>query len=698
MSFLAPLFLLGALAIAGPIIFHLIRRTTREVTPFSSLMFLQPTPPRVTRKSRLENLWLLLLRCVVLALLAIGFARPFFHSAHSTPRAGDSGRRIVLLVDVSASMRRAQLWDGARAQADAWLRKTNPADEVAVCTFDRTVQTLLTFAEWKSMRVDERAAVAARRLAATSPGWGATHLDTALVRAAELLDEVAEEAVPQGEIVVISDLQEGSRLASLQGYEWARGLEVSLEPVRAKDEENAGLQWISETEEAGPTADNAPLRVRVATTTPAKREQFHLRWGDAANTAAAQALDIYVPAGQSRVVRPPPQPPDRALPLRLSGDDNEFDNTLFILPSERTQVPLLFLGQDLEDDPRGSLYYLLRGFPKTQRENVEISAHRSDAAVPAFQLQQAQLLVLGDGVPETALSSARQFAREGKIVLAPLTSVASGQTVAQLLEVPQMKVDEAQVRDYALFAQIDFQHPLFAPFADPRFSDFTKIHFWKYRRIDVAPLTGARTIARFDNGDPAIVQTPLGKGTVIIFASSWRPADSQLALSSKFVPLLHAVLEQSSNLPLRKAQYFIGDEVPLPPGTQPLTIHKPDGTELSGEPASVFRGTDQPGIYTVSPGALRFVVNLAPEESRTTPLTIERFASLGVPVRRLAQTSPVENAQREARAQAADLEARQKFWRWLIIGALGVLLLETLLAQKLSRPADGSITQPTAQT
>src|SRR5947208_550265 len=38
MSFLAPLFLLGALAVSLPVIFHLIRRTTRERTPFSSLM------------------------------------------------------------------------------------------------------------------------------------------------------------------------------------------------------------------------------------------------------------------------------------------------------------------------------------------------------------------------------------------------------------------------------------------------------------------------------------------------------------------------------------------------------------------------------------------------------------------------------------------------------------------------------------
>ena len=115
MNFLAPLFLLGNLAIAAPIVFHLIRRTTREVTPFSTLMFLQPTPPRVTRRSRLENLWLLLLRCAVLGLLALGFARPFLQrEADSSAPAAGAGKRTVLLVDTSASTRRDGLWDEAK--------------------------------------------------------------------------------------------------------------------------------------------------------------------------------------------------------------------------------------------------------------------------------------------------------------------------------------------------------------------------------------------------------------------------------------------------------------------------------------------------------------------------------------------------------------------------------------------------------
>src|SRR5215813_5284169 len=106
MSFLAPLFLLGAVAIALPVIFHLIRRTTKEKTVFSSLMFLAPSPPRLTRRSRLEHLLLLAVRCLVLCLLAMGFSRPFFKKPVSTTASPGTARRLVLLVDSSASMRR----------------------------------------------------------------------------------------------------------------------------------------------------------------------------------------------------------------------------------------------------------------------------------------------------------------------------------------------------------------------------------------------------------------------------------------------------------------------------------------------------------------------------------------------------------------------------------------------------------------
>ena len=78
MGLLAPLYIAGMVAIALPILFHLIRRTPEGRQAFSSLMFLQPSPPRITKRSRLQNILLLILRALALALLALAFARPFF--------------------------------------------------------------------------------------------------------------------------------------------------------------------------------------------------------------------------------------------------------------------------------------------------------------------------------------------------------------------------------------------------------------------------------------------------------------------------------------------------------------------------------------------------------------------------------------------------------------------------------------------
>ena len=289
---------------------------------------------------------------------------------------------------------------------------------------------------------------------------------------------------------------------------------------------------------------------------------------------------------------------------------------------------------------------------------------------------------LGDGATDAQLAAARQFARDGKLVVVPFTDAKSAALLGRLLEIPDLTAEEATVREYALLAQIDFQSALFAPFADPRFSDFTKIHFWHYRRVDAAKLPRARVLASFESRDPAILRVPLGKGGVIVFTSSWRPADSQLALSSKFVPMMHAILDESAGLPPARAQYFVGDEIALPPGAQPFTMRKPDGTETPVAAGGRFAATDQPGIYVANPGELRFVVNLDPEESRTSPLALDRLAALALPMEnKIAAAAAAEAGIHTA---ATEAEQKQKLWRWLVIAAVIFLLVETAIAAKLS--------------
>ncbi|HTL54645.1 MAG TPA: BatA domain-containing protein [Candidatus Limnocylindrales bacterium] len=691
MSFLAPLFLLGAAAVGLPIVFHLIRRTTRQRIPFSSLMFLFPTPPRLTQRSRLEDILLLVLRCSIIGLLAVGFSRPFIRKPVN-PAPSSDAKRILLLLDTSASMRRANLWSDAREKVQSVLRQTSPADQVGLFTFDRELKPLVTFEQWNAIPLAERVPRALRLVAVTTPGWAATRLDSALLRAAEILaDSSNKQALAPGEIILISDLQEGSHLDLLQGFEWPRNVAVEIEPLKPRHTDNASLQLVGE--EDGDPKSTTQVRVRVTNSNESRRDQFKVGWTGADGRSFAGApTELYVPPGQSRILSlAPPLPGVNSTCVLLQGDAEDFDNVAFALPADIAQLKVLYFGGESESDPKQSLYFLKRAFQETRRQTVQVQSNSGMGKVADDQVQAAQLVIVQDSLRPELVNTLRDALAAGKTMLFALKTEGMGETLAALLGLNQLNVTEVRPATYAMLAEIDFRDPLFVAFADPRFSDFTRIHFWKYRRLDAAAIPQARVLAKFDTGDPALLEVPAGKGRVLILASSWQPEDSQLALSTKFVPLLYSMLETTGAARGFPVHHLVGDIVPLNSiaehGTSSLTITTPNKTVItipSGE--TNFSETLVPGIYTVaSDHPLKtFAVNLDPAEGRTAPLAADELERLGVP---LKHPNPPASfaAERKSRLDNAELENRQKLWRWLIIAALLTLLLETWLAGRAQR-------------
>jgi len=87
----------------------------------------------------------------------------------------------------------------------------------------------------------------------------------------------------------------------------ARGMIVTLDPVVASARQNASVQWISESEDTENPGEAAPIRLRVTNAADAKREQFQLQWKSDGSPPQAP-LEVYAPAGQSRIVRAPNPP------------------------------------------------------------------------------------------------------------------------------------------------------------------------------------------------------------------------------------------------------------------------------------------------------------------------------------------------------------------------------------------------------
>jgi hypothetical protein len=117
--------------------------------------------------------------------------------------------------------------------------------------------------------------------------------------------------------------------------------------------------------------------------------------------------------------------------------------------------------------------------------------------------------------------------------------------------------------------------------------------------------------------------------------------------------------------------------------SEPATIALPDQTTIEAA-GGQFRQTTVPGIYTVNQGSIhwRFAVNLDPAETRTGPMVEDDLERLGIPLHTVSSLPAVQS---NRHLREAEIEGRQKLWRWLVIGALVALGVESWLAGRLTR-------------
>lgn len=713
MDFLTPVFAAVGLAAASiPIVLHMLRRAPTQEMPFSLVRFLKPSQPKLTKRSSIEHWPLMLLRILALVLIGLAFARPFLREVIPLAGSDDVVQSVTILIDKSASMRRDGIYEQVQKVVQETIDELGDQDLLSVSFYSASSESILSREGWVAANAGERKALVNGVKESYEPDWLATDTGSAMRIAA---DDLAAESkdrlnISKRRLVLITDFQRGSNLDELKTGDWPASVEVELKTVKPEARGNAGVTFVQDRR-----LDRT--RVRVSSAGDSVQQEFQLQPFDATGAEVGESIKVTVAPGQRRSLILPTADTTAGttvVGVELLGDEHPFDNVIDLPEVENPIVKVAHIGPSTFNDPESMRYYLQRVLSGNVERDVKLIDLVKDAGVLLPVPSDVQLAVATDAIPAGLIDSVGEFLSRGGTLLIAAPDVQAVESLRKFLPA-NLQVQEADVDEYAMFSSIDFDHPLFSAFADGRFSDFSSIRFWKHRNLQFSEEDRKdgdwSIVARFDTGLPAIVDIKAEEsGRIFLFATGWQPVDSQLALSTRFPPLLTRVLSLAS--PAQKDQIVqtVGDVIR--PGemlaTTDWTINFPDDVSRTAsdfvkekdspeaDPSTVTVTLDQPGRYSISGETdegeqvqVALIAGLAASESRTEPLPVGQLQVLGIGVESSdAFVSEEENSEDDAadgQLSASELEEQQKWWRWLLLAGLGCLLLESLWASAIEK-------------
>ena len=201
----------------------------------------------------------------------------------------------------------------------------------------------------------------------TKPGLRGSDLGQALVIAGEAIQEKQvepdEQPLAKREILVISDLQKGSKLGEVQGLRVAdrSGCRSSRSArmIRATAAWNRSRRGHSGGDRVGAVLPYQQL---------AQRHEEQLEFVAQSATGDPLNQKVHVPPGRSRVVEMPTEWLEQTIQQLSTRGDAAGSTTHITSPrNDKQTVRIVYIGEDKPNDAEGSLFYLQSAFQKRVR-------------------------------------------------------------------------------------------------------------------------------------------------------------------------------------------------------------------------------------------------------------------------------------------------------------------------------------------
>ena len=694
LSFTHAAFLAGLASLAIPILIHLLLRRKKVRLRFSTLQFFLKKDENTGRRRKLFHWLLLAARLGLLALLVSAFARPFLPASASASHAHQK-QQVVLVLDRSASMQATDAgisrWSRAKEQLRKTVAEMGSEDEVALVDCAAPVAVLSPFV---------RAEQLVPLIESLEPGFGEGEVGDGLQQAVKLLS--ARNSSGQPRIDIFSDLQR----QSCQKVIYAPvpdNIEVKIFPLGATNTPNLAVMDL-----VLQVAEKAPLQATVANYSDQNVRDGKLDWiidGESRGSSpvglsahAARSVTAPLPslaAGWHRVearlraqdrfawddaryqvIEVPP--PLRTLCVETRTGQPVFKEESFFVASalqpgrgDSNAPPALF---DLEKISPEALAKKLSGNPSPYRLVLlpalrELPEGSGRALLDFVQRGGGVLFFMGGGL------NASRYNAEFQELLPATVGRLEGETLTS--------------ENYWHLGEMDLKSAPFAVFNQPHSGDLTLAEFW--RRYALAPAASAQVLARFDDGTPFLVCKNVGQGRVALANTTADTGWTDWPKHKTFVPWLHSVSHYLAGDALSPGirpgeSLLAGTTAELDLGTgfgsQNFRVYSPGGAESAAKTdahGGLQLPLGKPGCYAIKDSGGRIVrllaVNPPRKESDLAAMNPQEF-----------QAQLVRGPARSASGWAADVLApgrsENELWRLFMLGAAGLLVLETMLSNR----------------
>lgn len=695
MNFLSPLFFGGLAALAIPVIIHLINRERKVVVQFPSLMFLHKIPYKSVRRQKIRHLLLLLLRLLALLLFIAAFARPWFDRSKHAGAASSGAREVVVLIDRSYSMGYGNRWTEALDKAREVTKTIGPADRATIVFFANEPQAAT---EPTADRTRMENALKTAKI--SSEG---TRFAPAIKMASEIL---GGSDLPRKDIVLISDFQRAG---------WAKREELALPPdITLRTMDVSGGNAGTDAGVVNVTTDRTRDSVRERVTVGARIANLSdkPRTVDAVLELGGRTLEskrVTLPARGAEQVRfaavVVPDKATRGL-VRITKDSLEADDQMFFTVAPDEAVSVLIV-EPSSARPNQSLY-LRTALSIGDKPRFKVDV-RTPETLKAVDLERRSLFVFNEILPPNGAigSRIRELVGNGAGLLIAPGDQAVEKWSADWRAVLPASIGEGKDRRNdagASFGAVDYTNPIFDIFSAPRSGDFSAARVFRYRELKTTADSG--TIARFDDGAPAMVQRGLGAGRIVVWATSLDANWTDLPMQTVFVPFVHQLGKRVGRFADARQWFTAGEILDLSRhaeltgpllGSGPrasddsvrLVLEAPSGekTRLSVLGTNHLARLKERGLYelrseNMAIGAGRpIAVNVDPAEADLSRLDPQELVAA-------ASATPASRQTFEAGTVAPEQqESRQTIWWYLLLVALFLLAVETVLSNRLSRAA-----------